>query len=251
MTRSDSKRRIEAARASFDAELHTAEFRRVHADDAQLELLLDCLAPAPGGNYLDLATGNGYVAFAIAGRAPGARVTGLDVAENAIETNAALARERSLAETTFAVTDGVALDLPTASFDGVVCRFALHHMPELATTLAEIRRVLTDDGRFVFADAVMAEADDRDFLNRFQALKPDGHVRMYTKDGLIALFADAGFRPFRLATTSIAYSRPLDPDYQALIDETPPAILGAYGISIQGDEVAVRVDILNSAFVKS
>jgi hypothetical protein len=124
-------------------------------------------------------------------------------------------------------------------------------MPELATTLAEIRRVLADGGRFVFADAVVAEADDRDFLNRFQALKPDGHVTMYTKDGLIALLADAGFRPLRLATTSIAYSRPLNSDYQALIDETPPAVLDAYGIAIQGDEIAVRVDIFNGAFAKS
>ena len=112
MTRSDTERRIEKARVSFEAELHSAEFRRVHADDARLKLLLGFLAIAPGGTYLDLATGNGYVAFAIAGR--GCRVTGLDVAAAVIETNTALARENGLANVAFEVTGGVALDLPAA-----------------------------------------------------------------------------------------------------------------------------------------
>ena len=54
-----------------------------------------------------------------------------------------------------------------------------------------------------------------------------------------------------LAMTSISFTRPLNPDYRALIDATPPPILQAYGIALQGNEVSARLDILNGVFAKA
>ncbi|MDH3319912.1 MAG: methyltransferase domain-containing protein [Betaproteobacteria bacterium] len=97
MPRPDPQRSIDEARQSFDAVLHTPEFERVHADDAHRNLLIDYLAVTPGGRYLDLGTGNGYAAFGIAARHPDCRVTGIDIADNAIARNVELARENGLA----------------------------------------------------------------------------------------------------------------------------------------------------------
>lgn len=245
------KRLIDEARRGFDALLHTPEYHATHADDAQLALLLDYLGPVPGGRYLDLGTGNGYTAFAIAGRQPGCRVTGLDIAGGAIARNIELARGKGLSNVDFAVMDGVHLGLPAGAFDGIVCRYALHHMPDPHRTLGEARAALAGAGRLVIADPLRDDGDDGDFINRFQALQPDGHVRIHTSDGLLALLGDCGFRPLAMATTSIAYSRPLTPDYQALIDATPAHVLDAYGITPAGDEIAARMDILNIALTKA
>lgn len=249
MPKPDEQRIIDEARRSFDAALQTPEFDREHADDAQLGLLLDYLAVRPGGRYLDLATGNGYAAFAIAERQPDCRVTGIDIADRAIARNIERAREKGLANADFAVMDGVRLGVPAGAFDGIVCRYALHHMPDLRRTLGDARAALAGAGRLVIADPVRDDGDDGDFINRFQALKPDGHVRFHTRDGLLALFGECGFRPWASAMTSISYRRALTPDYRALIGATPRAVLEAYGIAPQGDEVSARLDILNAAFV--
>ncbi len=250
MTRSDNRRIVEAARTSFDAILHSPEFQRAHGDEAQLELLLGYLGIAPGGRYLDLGTGSGYAAFAIAARQPDCLVTGLDIARRAIARNAELARKRGLVNAAFEVMDGISLRVPVAAFDGVVCRYALHHLPDLPTTLGEVNAALKRGGRLVIADPVIDARDDRDFINRFQALQPDGHVRIYPGDQLIALIGAGGFELRQSAMTEISYTRPFGPDYRALLQETPAGVLAADGIAVDGTRVAARMDILNAVFVK-
>jgi len=251
MPRPDQQRSIDEARQSFDAVLHTPEFNIVHADDVHLDLLIDYLAVTPGGRYLDLGTGNGYVAFGIAGRHPDCLVTGIDIAAKAIRKNVELAREKGLANVDFALVDGINLDVPGNAFDGIICRYALHHLPALRSTLDDVHEALKVSGRFVIADPVMDDGDVGDFINHFLALKPDGHVRIHTRNELLALFGDCGFQPKHISMTSISFTRPLNPDYRALIDATLPPILQAYGIALQGDEVSARMDILNAAFARA
>jgi len=50
------------------------------------------------------------------------------------------------------VGDGTSLPLQDKSVDTVVCRSALHHLPDLDQTLLEIRRILKDKGAFVFSE---------------------------------------------------------------------------------------------------
>ena len=57
---------IQAARRSFNAELLDGDYEQIHADDRQLQRLIQYLEVTPGGVYLDLATGNGYAGFEIA-----------------------------------------------------------------------------------------------------------------------------------------------------------------------------------------
>jgi len=251
MPRLDQERAIDEARQSFDAVLHTPEFKEVHADDAHLNLLIEYLAVTPGGRYLDLGTGNGYVAFAIAGRHRDSTVTGIDIACKAIGKNVDLAREKGLANVDFAAMDGVSLGVPVNAFDGIVCRYALHHLPALRSTLGEIHEALRDRGRFVVADAVMDDGDACDFMNRFLALKPDGHVRIHTRKELLALLDECGFEPLVLSMSSISFKRPMNPECRALIDATPPPILRAYDVALQGDAVSARLDILNAALAKT
>ena len=86
-------------------------------------------AAAPAPRALDLATGTGDIAFALAAR--GAHVVGLDITPRMIELasdqGVALARRPA-----FLVGDMLALPFPAASFDIVTTGYGLRNVPDLA-----------------------------------------------------------------------------------------------------------------------
>ena len=245
------ERTIDAARRNFNSELLSADYPRIHGDDDQVGRLVAFLDPRPGGAYLDLATGNGDIAFAVASRQPKARVIAIDIADRAISRNRTAAKEQGRANIEFLLVDGRKIDFPDATFDGIAWRYALHHFPDVAATLADARRVLRPAGAFVVADAVRHPRDDRDFINRFQALKPDGHVRIYTAADLVELFLAHGFAADGQFGSAISFTRDLNADYRDLIDETPPEIRDLYDVRVAGDRAVLTFDVLNVRFMAS
>lgn len=242
---------IEAARRSFNAELLAGDYEQIHDDDRQLQRLIHYLAVAPGGVYLDLATGNGYVGFEIAARHEACRVIAVDIADQAVARNAEKAAQQGLSNIDFRHTDGLGLDFPDATFNGVICRYAFHHFPQPSVILRDIRRILKDRGRLVLSDAITNDVDDEDFINKFQDLKQDGHVRMYKRHELATLLADSGFDCLESHMTSLTFSRALDTDYRSLLEETSPAVQDSYGLAVKGDEASLRLEILNAVFRKA
>jgi len=81
--------------------------------------------------------------------ARGARVTGIDPAEKAIDAARAHARQEGRG---IAYDVGVGEELPyaAASFDAVVCVDVLEHVQDLDRVLAEVARVLRPGGLFLF-----------------------------------------------------------------------------------------------------
>jgi demethylmenaquinone methyltransferase / 2-methoxy-6-polyprenyl-1,4-benzoquinol methylase len=112
--------------------------------------LVDLAAPHPGTRALDLATGTGDIAFALAAR--GADVVGLDVTPRMID----LAQLKNLpagpASPAFLVADMLALPFPPASFDLVTTGYGLRNVPDLTMAIDEIRRVLRPGGRLLSLD---------------------------------------------------------------------------------------------------
>jgi len=118
-------------------------------------------SPARGARALDLATGTGDIAFALAAR--GADVVGLDITLRMIE----IARHKARPSTAppsargelveprapaFLVGDMLALPFPSASFDIVTTGYGLRNVPDLGGAIDEIARVLRPGGRFVSLD---------------------------------------------------------------------------------------------------
>jgi ubiquinone/menaquinone biosynthesis C-methylase UbiE len=155
----------EAAR-SFDAELFTKDYVETTSDSAQLVRLLSFLSPRRDQVILDLGTGNGYVAMAIASAHPRCRVIGVDIAAQAIARDIEQARTQGLANADFQRYEGVSLPFAHDQFDAAICRYAFHHLPQPETTLDELGRTVRSGGRLVLADAIRDNADDVDFINR-------------------------------------------------------------------------------------
>ena len=94
---------------------------------------------------LDLGCAGGFMAEALHAR--GARVTGIDPAEQAIAAARAHAGTRDIR---YDVGVGESLPYADASFDAVVCVDVLEHVSDLGQVLAEIARVLRLGGVFLF-----------------------------------------------------------------------------------------------------
>jgi ubiquinone/menaquinone biosynthesis methyltransferase len=107
--------------------------------------LVRMAAPGEGIQALDLATGTGDIAFALA--AKGAHVAGLDLTSRMIE----LARAKGDGPR-FLVGDMLALPFRTASFDIVTTGYGLRNVPSLRVAIAEIYRVLKPGGQFLSLD---------------------------------------------------------------------------------------------------
>ncbi len=109
-----------------------------------IEPLLDALHVEPGKAALDIATGPGYMADALA-RA-GTQVTAIDFSSHMV------ARARELySEITFIEADAEQLPFADEQFDLAVSNFGMLHFPRPERAVREAHRVLRNQGRFAFS----------------------------------------------------------------------------------------------------
>ncbi|CAA9520437.1 MAG: hypothetical protein AVDCRST_MAG73-140 [uncultured Thermomicrobiales bacterium] len=101
-----------------------------------------------GATLLDAGCGTGQ--FALGFAAMGCRVVGVDLAPEMIERARGHAAARGL-DVEFRVGDLGRLPDPDGTFAAVHARLALQFVPDLAGTLAELRRVLAPGGRLYAA----------------------------------------------------------------------------------------------------
>lgn len=120
------------------------------------ELLADAVAAAPANAIVvDLACGTGDLAFALAERVPGARVSGVDASPRMIE--GAKLRRRANASgaagrVVFRVGDMTRLELADASVDLVTAGYGFRNVPDFRAALVEAARVLRPGGRLLTLD---------------------------------------------------------------------------------------------------
>jgi SAM-dependent methyltransferase len=109
------------------------------------EALVAALDPWPSDVVLDLASGTGDMAEALAGRVR--HVLSVDLSAAMV----AAARRRGLSGVEHRVMDMRRLELPDAIVDAVVCRFGYMLVPDPERAFEETRRVLRPAGRLAFA----------------------------------------------------------------------------------------------------
>ena len=131
--------------------------------------LVEIAGVAPGDAVLDVAAGRGAVLFPAAARVgPRGRVVGIDLAPGMVdETQAAIAR-RGVANAEMHPMDAEALAFEAATFDRVLCSFAVFWFPNLDRALAEMRRVLRPAGTVGFAFARGADPRWRWYTDRLR-----------------------------------------------------------------------------------
>jgi demethylmenaquinone methyltransferase/2-methoxy-6-polyprenyl-1,4-benzoquinol methylase len=112
--------------------------------------LVEQASNVAGARALDLATGTGDIAFALAAR--GARVAGLDITRRMIELARAKGCDVPRADARFLIGDMGALPFASDTFDLVTTGYGLRNVPDLALSITEIRRVLRPGGQLLSLD---------------------------------------------------------------------------------------------------
>jgi ubiquinone/menaquinone biosynthesis C-methylase UbiE len=177
----------------------------VHAKGPSLARLVALTEPKPSWRVLDVATGAGHTALALAPLV--AKVTASDITESMLAQTKALAAERKLANVKIARAAAEDLPFPDMSFDLVTCRLAAHHFRDVRAFTTEAFRVLWPGGTFALVDNVSPEGDDvARAYNGFEKLRDPSHGRCLTLNEWTRLLADTGF--------AVARSEVLDQDIE-------------------------------------
>ncbi len=114
------------------------------------QAMIDAIDPEPGQRILDVATGTGMVAFALAQR--GAEVTGLDQSDAMLgvaQARLTQRRQRGRAPGRVTFVSGEAERLPFADgqFDGLTFTYLLRYVDDPPGTMRELARVVKPGGR--------------------------------------------------------------------------------------------------------
>jgi ubiquinone/menaquinone biosynthesis C-methylase UbiE len=186
MTREESARAIFGDRAAFYTTSTT------HKDPKVLARVVELAGAGPGWRALDIGTGTGHTALAIAPHV--AHVVATDITPEMLAEGERLRAERGVDNVEFAIADVHHLPYPDGSFDLVTCRRAAHHFSDINLALREMARVLKVGGRLVIDDRSVPESDFVDeMMNRLDTYHDASHVRQYRPSEWRAMLAGAGF----------------------------------------------------------
>lgn len=116
------------------------------------DAMVALLKPRPGQKILDVATGTGAVAIALAQtlRQQG-RVIGIDMSEAMIEKAISNVEKMALHNVDFFTMDAEAVEFKTDYFDHTVCSFGLFFLPNMEKALKSWRRVTKPGGKILFS----------------------------------------------------------------------------------------------------
>ncbi len=171
-----------------------------HAQGDTLEVILEFADPKGTDKTLDIATGTGFTAFALAPKV--SDVVATDLTPEMVAKAAELAQEQDIINVMFSVAAAESLPFATASFDLVTCRLAPHHFQDVPKFLSEVHRVLRKEGLFCLVDSVSPESQELiAWQNRVEKLRDDSHVFGYPPSQWDKMIEDAGFKIEKTAHT--------------------------------------------------
>jgi ubiquinone/menaquinone biosynthesis C-methylase UbiE len=176
-----------------------------HTSSDRLQEVIDLVQPREGDVALDVATGTGNTAFALAPYVR--RVVGLDLTSEMLEEAQRVAAAKGTGNVAWVFGDASALPFADEAFDIYVVRAAPHHFPDFDAFVREAFRVLRPGRAAAFIDCA-PPIPARDVLHEVEKRRDPSHVRSLTLEEWSAHLQAAGF------AVEMARARELDWDYE-------------------------------------
>ena len=176
-----------------------------HASSVRLQEVVDLVRPKRGDLALDVATGTGNTAFALAPHLR--RVVGLDLTREMLDEARRVAAERSITNVDWVIGDAAHLPFQDDTFDIYVVRAAPHHFADVDAFLGEAFRVLKPDRDAAFVDCA-PPLPARDLLHEIELRRDPSHILSLTVEEWVAKLERAGFE------VETAQARELDWNYE-------------------------------------
>jgi ubiquinone/menaquinone biosynthesis C-methylase UbiE len=203
-----------------------------YADAEGLAWMLADLPLSAGDACLDLATGTGEFARALAPHV--ASVVGIDATDAMLAQGRRFVAEAGIENVSF--ERGVVQELPfdAESFDVVASRYAFHHFADPKPVLAEMARVCRTGGHVVVVDIVVPEESLTAAYNYYEWLCDPSHTRCLTRDEFRDYFALFGLESVSLRTRRIEEHLVEWMDFSLTREESPAEILRAVEDELAG-----------------
>ncbi len=183
-TRDEVKRRFGPAAEKYVQSPH-------HSQGESLDRLIELLRPDPAWRVLDVATGGGHTALALARHVR--EVVATDITAPMLQAAERFIRAQGVTNVRFQEADAGALPFEADSFELVTCRIAPHHFPDCAAFVRESARVTRPGGLIAVIDNVVPEDHGADsFVNSFEKIRDPSHNRAYTEREWKEFFRAAG-----------------------------------------------------------
>jgi ubiquinone/menaquinone biosynthesis C-methylase UbiE len=192
-------------RASFGPVAANYSRAKFHTSSDRLQEVIDLVGPLRGDLALDVATGTGNTAFALAPLVR--RVVGLDLTREMLDVARRITAERKIENVDWVIGDACVLPFPDEVFDIYVVRAAPHHFSDIDAFLSEAYRVLRPGRDAAFVDCA-PPTPARDVLHEVEVRRDPSHVMSLTVDEWRIRLERAGFE------VEMARARELDWDYE-------------------------------------
>jgi ubiquinone/menaquinone biosynthesis C-methylase UbiE len=174
---------------SRTAEGYVASFSHRAGED--LQRLIELGEWDANQQALDIATGGGHTALAVAPHV--AQVTITDLTPRMLEKAREFILQQGITNVVFQVADAEQLPFADATFDRVTCRIAAHHFPDMEQFVREVARVLKTGGLFLLIDCMAPSDPQLDvFDNRVEKWRDPSHGRSCTPEEWQSFLQHAG-----------------------------------------------------------
>jgi ubiquinone/menaquinone biosynthesis C-methylase UbiE len=179
-----------------------------HKSGRELQLVVEFAAPTGTERVLDIGTGAGHTALALAPRVSSVVLT--DPVPTMLATARRLFTEAGVRNAEFIEAVAERLPFPDASFDIVTTRLAAHHFDDVALAFREVARVLRLGGIFIFVDTLAPEdPESAAYQDEVETLRDPTHRHIYTQREWIAFCDEAGLRTEKIEVVLKAH--PFEP----------------------------------------
>lgn len=129
-----------------------------HIGEPDLPRIVELASPKSEEIGLDFITGLGNVALLLAPLL--SRIEAVDPDPELVQRAATQAKHIGISNINFSRSDPDSLSFQDSTFDLVTARLALRHTDKSADYLSEIKRVMKQEGRAIFADSLAPDSPD-------------------------------------------------------------------------------------------
>jgi phosphatidylethanolamine/phosphatidyl-N-methylethanolamine N-methyltransferase len=145
----------------------------------------------PEAHVLEIGTGTGIIALGLADCIR--NIEAADFSKDMVEVARKKARQSGITNIHFSVQNACELRYVPESFDAVVICNTLHIMPEPEKALAEIKRVLKQEGFLIAPTFIHADSTKTAILSRLMSLTGFRAYHKWTQQSYHAFLKENGF----------------------------------------------------------
>lgn len=164
---------------NFGQRAHEYSLSSTHGNPEDLARMIGIIDPKLDDNVLDVATGAGHTAIALAKFVK--NVVAIDITPEMLAEAKTASIQNGISNITFRTEDVHNLKISDCQFDIVASRFAVHHFSDVRSALQEMCRVLKPGGKLYILDCSVVDGDESEKeINRIELLRDSSHQYSYS-----------------------------------------------------------------------